>query len=221
MSEVTLGILSRGRPEVVQEAITTAFENSTLGERLRVMVVFDDDYKSAYSTIAELSQKYPFDIYTLSPRHYYVRGANAFLNLCQTERFIFSNDDVLFYEGWDEKAMAALDKVGGIVELGDEPFKCAHFITTKAHLVKCNNGFIGNPMYTFYFSDRELMMRSIANKEYHWLNPGVLCHQVLEDNVRSEVEYWGPQDRALWGIRCHMFGFTEEHGDEADYEVVL
>jgi hypothetical protein len=198
-------MLSRHRPLLVRNAVLTALENADDLEALDIRVLFDDDEVSP-SVLADL----PINCHRALNRHYYVRGANALLRLCETEQFVFTNDDSVFLPGWDTAARDALDKCGGVVELGGKTGKCAHFVTTKSFINEIQDGYLAQPCYTFYFSDRELMYRASAVGKYACREPGVITHTVVKDGVRSDVLHWMNTDRETWVKRMKKYGFRDD-----------
>jgi len=208
---LTLLMLSRNRPTICQNAVKSAQENAE-GE-IQVEILFDAcEPFVIHNALLNLEG---VKAYESLMRHYYVRGANAIYASTKAETFVFTNDDSMFAPGWDRVALEALEKFGGLVELGGEAMKCAHFITTRKFIDEVNDGWLAYPGYTFYYSDKELMFRAMDKEGYKWLDPGVITHQGIKDSVRSDVEAWLGQDKFFWLLRAKEYGWPEWTKEEA------
>ena len=197
--EITLAVLTRGRFEDVIQCITTA--RATATGKLKVVVVVDDDIKTYTGLEQWAGSRDNVKVVYLHPRHYYVRGMNALYKHVDTEYFVVSNDDVSFtHQGWDERALTAVRKCGGIVELAG-PDLCAHYITSRTFIDLSFDGLLAEPAYTFYCSDTELRNRARVLGAYHFLPESGLVHHVKNDRVRSDASYWMATDRETFKRR--------------------
>jgi hypothetical protein len=201
---LTLAILTR-RHRLAVQAMESAV--ATAGCPLQVVIAFDDAPREVCEAMSVLLHCSNVRSFLLPVRHYYVRGMNALYHDMRTpptsaDKFVVINDDVLFtMRDWgpyvlDQYAQRFPD--GGVLELAG-PDLCAHYISDVGFMDKMYNGRLADPRYTMYYSDSHLMRHMKKLGRYAYCpgpsgNP-VIHHQVVQDALRSEVEYWMPIDR--------------------------
>jgi hypothetical protein len=206
---LTLLICTRGRLEQVRACAEQAIEQAQ-GWPLHIVVGFDDDAENYIAfqeniEAAQLPRGTSVSAIALLPRHYYVRAINALFIYAQQsiegfDYFVLSNDDVEWTPGWAQHAYVALcksyDEGLGVCAL-DQPDACAHYISRAKFFNEELDGMLGEPCYTFYFSDRELLNRLKLMARYRYIGP-IVKHVQQRDKVRSEVERWWRSDEYMF-----------------------
>lgn len=197
---LTLLIPTRNRAEELLNCINGAISNAK-GWPLHLVIGFDDDAESYIKHSTADKGKLPAGVDVtclyLKPRHYYVRAVNELYRFASRhvdfDYFFLSNDDVAFAPNWAAQAVRGLQRSfpngEGICELAG-PELCAHYVSRKAFIDTHFARLLAEPCYTFYFSDREMMMRAKLLGRYRHLPGNLVTHFEREDSTRSEVERW-------------------------------
>jgi hypothetical protein len=154
----------------------------------------------------------------LSPRHYYVRGKNAVYRLARTisdecEYYVMSNDDSEWVRpGWLESAQGALEdhfEDGmGILELFMQGH-CAHYITKFKFVDKYLDGRLGDPRFTMYFSDTDMLIKMQAINKYGAITfDGDWNHQYHSRIVNHQLDAKG--DRTAYEVQSTWWHIDEQ-----------
>ena len=207
-ASIAVGILSRLRPTNCRRCITSVV--ATIGCDHTIYVALDDDHISKQSLPHYRHCRY----HVLQPRHYYVRGVNALFQWMKDsyqdlDYFLIINDDTEFLLlDWGPRILETFDKAYpdgmGLMELSGEG-GCTNFITRREFIDSQFNGYIGNPVYTMYFSDSELLNRlkelGCYTRAYIEGNYPVADHAAEKDYTRLEVRDWYERDKKVYEER--------------------
>ena len=215
--KITLLCVTRSRLPNLKRMVTSFI--STVGCDFEIVVGFDDDFTS-YNACPDYPRVHKV---LLSPRHYYVRGANALYhfgkrNIKDFGYFVLTGDDTEFIvTGWGPALIAAYERdypEGGVVDLV-EPNACAHFFSHKDFYDSQFDGLLWPMEYTMYNSDTEMVcrLRQMGRLSHMKVNisptqqRAVMIHHLTKDAMRDELSYWSYWDKLVYGIRAKQHGW--------------
>ncbi len=208
------GIVTRHRPDDVRRCVTSAI--ATAGAPMRIAILYDDDPVSF-----DMCPRWPYaQAINVTPRHYYVRGKNRMYQLAKemagdAEYFVMSNDDSEWLRpDWLSSAQEALEKQFedgmGIIEMFMSGH-CAHWISKFKFIDEYLNGKLGDPRFTMYFSDTDMMLRTAGMDRYASIVPSgtmrdqyhnrIVAHKMAATADRTAYEVqsgWWEHDQAIF-----------------------
>lgn len=214
--QLTILILTRNRTEALRRCITSAV--ATAGCPVRILVGFDEDY-AGYTNL----QPYPYVSKTLLwPRHYYVRGFNRVYSMAKKsfpdlDYIVVTNDDVEWFRpGWGARVQQHLRNTfpdgHGIAEFIG-PDQCAHYMTRAAFIDEHFGGQLGNPIYTMYCSDTEMLQRAKELDRHCFVvdkdtGKALARHLETGDSLRQELTVWMKDDVLEYNKRAQQYGWN-------------
>jgi len=159
----------------------------------------------------------------LTPRHYYTRGKNAVYRAAkevgrQLGRQVYyaqtSDDSEWLYPDWGKMAVNALESSFpnglGVIELF-QLGHCAHYVTKFEFVDGFLSGNLGDPVFTMYFSDTDMLIKCSNVDRYRAATPtGSMAEQSRNRIVTHAMNATGDHtafevQQAWWDVDADTF----------------